>query len=373
VTDSPARNVALVIVCAVFPAIWLLDATIGQALSARPHSWFSAGDFRPVWRAGRLFLHGRQPYPRPEQLLAYLGQRPRYFVYTMPVAALFSPFGALPYGVAAAIITLASLASILGSLWLLGVRDWRCYGIAFATPAVMTAVSYGTLTPLLVLAVAVAWRCRDSKWAPGIALGLAIVAKLFLWPLLLWLLVTRRFRAAGIAIATALGLVVVAWARIGLQNARGFPTLMRTLAHVQAPRGDGLSALVGPGYALWALTIALLALGISVGRRSKDERVLFTIVVALSLWLSPIVWTHYYALLIPLLALWAPRLSPAWFLLFAYWATLGQSTHAHWRAPVALLASAVALLLAMRRTPEAREPTRVAAGTHRPLHSSAQT
>ncbi len=372
-TGSPLRNVALLIVCGVVPAVWLLDATIGQALSARPHNWPYAADFHPVWHAGRLFLQGRQPYPRPGLLLENLPRYTGYFVYPLPVAALFSPLGALPYGVAAAILTLASIASILGSLRLLGVRDWRCYGIAFVTPVVDTAVRYGTLTPLLVLAVAVAWCYRDSKWAPGIALGLAIVAKLFLWPLLLWFIVTRRFRAAGIAVATALGLAVAAWARIGFQDARVFPTLMRNLADVQAPRGDGLSALVGSGHALWALTLALLALGIAVGRRSKDERVLFTIVVALSVWLSPIVWTHYYALFIPLLALWAPRLSPAWFVLFACWATLGQSTHAHWRAPIALLASAVALLLAMRGTPEPTEQTVLSGIADPPVHATMQT
>jgi hypothetical protein len=355
VTGSPVRNVVLVAVCAVFPAIWLLDATIGQALGDRPYNWFYAVDFQPVWHAGHLFLEGRQPYPRPGLLLETAHARTHYFVYTMPVAALFSPLGALPYGVAAAFLTLANIAAILGSLWLLGVRDWRCYGIAFATPAVTTAVSYGTLTPLLVLAVAIAWRYRDSKWAAGVALGLAVVAKLFLWPLVLWLLVTRRFRAAGIAVATALGLLVVSWARIGFHDAHAFPALMRNLAQIQAPRGDGLSALVGTGPALWGLSVALLALGIWVGKRSTDERVLFTILTVLSVWLSPIVWTHYYALLIPLLALWAPRLGPAWFVMFAYWLTLGQSPDAHWRAPVALLAAAAVVLLAVRPVSAGRE------------------
>ena len=46
---------------------------------------------------------------------------------------------------------------------------------------------------------AVAWRYRDRFPIPGFALGVAVALKFFLWPLVLWLAATRRWRDAAIA------------------------------------------------------------------------------------------------------------------------------------------------------------------------------
>ena len=44
------------------------------------------------------------------------------------------------------------LAGIPASLWILGVRDWRCYGAAFLWGAAFHAVQTGNVTvPLLLL------------------------------------------------------------------------------------------------------------------------------------------------------------------------------------------------------------------------------
>ena len=50
---------------------------------------------------------------------------------------------------------------------------------------------YGNVS-LLVFAVALAWRFRDKAWAVGSLIGLAVAVKLFLWPLAVWLAITRR-------------------------------------------------------------------------------------------------------------------------------------------------------------------------------------
>ena len=46
---------------------------------------------------------------------------------------------------------------------------------------------------------------QDRPWAPGIAIGAAIALKLFLWPMLAWLLALRRYRA--VAVGAAIGAV----------------------------------------------------------------------------------------------------------------------------------------------------------------------
>lgn len=348
------RRIATAIACGLFPLIWLVGATVGQAFASRPRGWPYALDFHPVWSAAHTFVVGGSPYPPPTAVFEHTARYTGFFVYPLPVAAIFSPLGALPYPAAAAILIVTSIAAIVSALWLLGVRDWRCYGTSFATPAVVTAVSYGTLTPLFVLALAVAWRRRDSPWIAGVAIGLAVVAKLFLWPLLLWFLIARRWRAAAVAGGTAVSLVLVSWARLGFRGMHSFVTLMHNLAQVQAPRGNGLSALVGPGAALMVVTALAVGFAVYRLRAVHDERIAFTVMTLLALWLSPIVWTHYYALIFPLLALWRPRFGLAWLVPLLFWATLQQHPHQPWRVVVALLASAAAVLVAARGTPEGR-------------------
>ena len=79
------------------------------------------------------------------------------------------PLGLLPFPLAAALMTVVLLAAVAGTLWLLDVRDWRCYGAAYLAIPVLHDVRLGALTPLLALGVALAWRWRDraarcSRW-----------------------------------------------------------------------------------------------------------------------------------------------------------------------------------------------------------------
>ena len=100
--------------------------------------------------------------------------------------------------------TLLSLAAIGAALWLLGVRDWRCYCLTALYPTTRSAVILGTVGPLLLLAVGVAWRWRDRLLAAGAAAGAAVALKLFLWPLAVWFGVLGRTRTALAAVGFAL-------------------------------------------------------------------------------------------------------------------------------------------------------------------------
>ena len=48
---------------------------------------------------------------------------------------------------------------------------------------------------------------RPARASPGSPSGVAVAAKLFVWPLVVWLLLTRRFRAAAWAVGSAAVLV----------------------------------------------------------------------------------------------------------------------------------------------------------------------
>jgi hypothetical protein len=346
------RRVGQLIVCAVFPIGWL-TATLVQTATSSSVGTHYAVDFRPIWLAGRSFLDGASPYPADPAVLTHGVQIAGHiFVYPVAVAAAFAPLAPLSYPVAAALFTVVAVCAWLATLWLLDVRDWRCYGIAFAMPATTTSITLGTLTPLLALALACAWRWRDSPYRCGLSLAAALAAKIFLWPLVVWLLVMRRWTAAAIAIAGTAVLTFGPWAGIGFRGLREYPTLIRNLADVEASRGFGAAAIVGTGTVLWAATALSVGLCAVACRQSGRDDVTFAAMTLLAIVVSPIVWLHYFALVVPVIAIWQRRLAAAWFIPLALWTTPWQSANDLWRIVLAtsvLLASA--FFAAWRGTP----------------------
>ena len=53
------------------------------------------------------------------------------------------------------------IAAVAATLAVLGVRDWRCYGAAYLSIAVLHDIRLGALTPLLALGLALVWRWRE--------------------------------------------------------------------------------------------------------------------------------------------------------------------------------------------------------------------
>jgi alpha-1,2-mannosyltransferase len=183
-------------------------------------------------------LHGRSPYVAPTVRL--LAQND-HFVYPQPFAYLFAPLALVPERVGALVFLAASVAAVVTALRLLGVRDWRCYGAALLTVPVFGALGVGSIGPLLALLVAAGWRNRDRPTG-GILVALAAAAKLFLWPLLVWLLVTRRFRALAASARWALPLLLWATPHPESMGSRGRIVLvLTTLTLALLPRPTRLS------------------------------------------------------------------------------------------------------------------------------------
>jgi hypothetical protein len=193
-------------------------------------------------------------------------------------------------------------------------------------------VGLGTVGPLLLLGVAAAWHWRDRILAAGAAVGTAVALKLFLWPLAVWLALTGRLRAALAGIGLALGLVLIPWSAIGFDGLRGYPGLLRHMSEDEATSSYSVVALAvrahlpeAAGYALSLLAAAVLL--IVAGWIARDERLsrldrdvaALTLALAAALAASPIVWVHYFLLLLVPLALTRPKLSALWFVPLAYY------------------------------------------------------
>jgi hypothetical protein len=182
------------------------------------------------------------------------------------------------------------------------------------SPSVVMGVTYANVTIALVLASALVWRWRDRPALVGGLLGLVVAAKIFLWPLAIWLAVTRRWLCFGLSIAFAFAFTVIGWAAVGFDGLADYPALMRRHAAENDQDGASIAALgaqlgVSPNQA-FAAAAGLGALGIAAYMR-RDDLAAFAWAVMAAIFASPVVWAHYYALLVVPLALTAPAFGPS--------------------------------------------------------------
>ena len=247
---------------------WLLWAVHSPA-----GDW--AFDFRQFWQGGNDVVNGVSPYPSSEMLarsgdeLGPTGiQEVFRFPYPAGAAIVLAPLGALDFDLAAALWSVLLVASLIAAVLILGVRDWRVMGVVIGSAPAIGAVRLGTLTPVLVLLLAVIWRWRERWLIAGGALAVAIALKLFLWPLVVWLAATRRFAAAAFASILAVTSTLAAWAVIGFDGLADYPELLRRLSDVVADRGFSPVALgVEAGLSQDAASALqwLIGLGLLVG------------------------------------------------------------------------------------------------------------
>jgi alpha-1,2-mannosyltransferase len=274
-------------------------------------------DFHVFWEAGRAVLHGKSPYPAVQSIAS---DKKDYYVYPPILALVMAPFGALPFPVAGILFSVALVAAMYLTLRILGVRDAGCYVACLVWAATLQAIALGTVGPLLALLLALAWRYRDRRLVCAIAVAGAVSLKLFLWPLLVWLLATRRLTTGLLTIAMGAAGAVAAWAAIGFAGFTSYPHLLSRLTVVEEARAFSLAALnhslgfpaiVGDGAMVLAGVGSLSAIIVLAARADGDRRA-FAMAVAASLLLSPIVWLHYFCLLVVPIAITSKHLSRVW-------------------------------------------------------------
>jgi hypothetical protein len=300
-----------------------LVATIALAVYVfKLHS--VAADFHVAYypAADRL-LDGLNPYAvAPGQIAAGAG-----FVYPALAAVLFAPLALLSRGAAQVIDMLAVIACVPAILWTLNVRDWRVYGVVMLWLPLFDGWQSGNVTLPLTLMVALAWRHRDRPWVAGLLTAAAISIKPFVWPLGLWLLATRRWKAAAWALASGLVLNLLAWGLVGFNEIstflhlssedtkalwKGGYSMLAVAHHVGLGRSAGEALLV-------LLSAASAAAVVYLGAVKRREREALVLAVLLMLLASPLLWAHYFSLLLIPLALCRPRLGAVWVLPVLMW------------------------------------------------------
>jgi alpha-1,2-mannosyltransferase len=307
--------------------------------------WYELRFARPlqdygIFRAAAsAVMHGRSPFVAPT---AHALEGFDKFVYPPATALFFSPLTVLPIEAARLFMLVACIVCVVGALRLLDVRDWRCYGVALMSAPVVNSLALGALTSFLLVGAAATWRYRDRPVVAGCAGAVTAAMKLFLWPLGIWLLATKRLRATRIFVLAATFVLLAGWVTIGFAGFSSYPRMLQVLTKLEAHTSYSVVALLGvSGAAATALSVALVGAGVlAVGlaaRAADGDRRSFAVAIVVSLAATPVLWMHYFVLLFVPIALYRPRLSAVWFVPLLLWLT--PTTHSHgdlWRILLAI-------------------------------------
>jgi alpha-1,2-mannosyltransferase len=267
------------------------------------------------------------------------------FTYPPFAAVVMLPMALLPLAVAGwvnVVGSIAALAVVLAALlrplaerhgWPL----WFAVGIAVPLAAAIEpareTLGYGQVNLLLfalVMAdlVALRWRAREAELAAGVGqlrrfwrsgawagagIGLATSIKLTPALFIFYLLVTKQWRAAGIAIGTAVGATLVTFAIASQEAATYFTGVLWETDRVGAADSTPNQSLAGvlarlydsmetPGLLYVSFALVLLAVGMSRAANAHDEGdelTAFTLIGLTANGISPISWTHHMVFVIP--------------------------------------------------------------------------
>lgn len=282
-------------------------------------------DLDDFLRAGSAVLHGRNPYPAVGTAEVYSGSA---FVYPYLYSWLFAPLAALPVGVGEAVgVGLMAIAVAFTASWVRP-RQPAVPALVLMTAFTVTGLQLGSLSPLLLAGLIGLWLLRDRPVLFALLAAPLLAAKVFLLPVLLWPLLTRRFRALGL---TSIGIIILLGLGFGVGplGAHDYLRLLSSLGAHEAAAGMGLISRLravgtGPQLAQGAALVAAIGLVTLAWRRSRQQperadALLFGAAVVASLLLTPVLWSHYLALLLAPLLVVPQRITAAAVFAVASW------------------------------------------------------
>ena len=235
-------------------------------------------DYGPVYRAVVNFKMGWDIYNE------HFDHVDPHYLYPPGGTLLMAPFGYLPVDASRYwFITFNTIAIVLAAYFLVRLFGYGFRSVAlpavlaaiFCTESVINTLVFGNINGCLLLAEVLFFRWlldgnKKHEWLAGVAIGLTLVVKPLLLPLLLLPLLNRQWRALVSAFAVPLVFNVAAWPLIS--DPMNFVT--RTVPYILTTRDYFNSSIAGNGiyYGLPMWLILLL-------------RVAFVLLAAYTLWL----------------------------------------------------------------------------------------
>jgi alpha-1,2-mannosyltransferase len=309
------RRIAVVAAVALATAAFLSVATI-------QHNFF---DLKVYYGAINYWVHdGGQIYD-------WLKLNSKYGYTYPPFAALaMLPMAFVSWPVA--IVISCAAAVVTGGLvvwWLVdpiarreGWARWFAFAVAFCLVAAFEPMretfTFGQVNTLLLFLVAVdlLWLVGRGHKAAGIGIGLATAVKLTPGIFIVYLLVTRRWRAAITASATAAGVTLLAAAlapnasRLFWTEALWNTARVGSLSFVSNQSLQGVVARLDPVHpsTIGWLVLVVATLVVWVWRvRHADVRTGLALTGVVQCLVSPVTWVHHLVWLLPALILLVDR------------------------------------------------------------------
>ena len=348
-TTTPKKRVlvrtAELVAFAVIPLI-----VVVATLSVYSEQGRLALDFHnELYPQAELVRHGEHAFDSPA---AYLQDR-RNLVW--PIAAVLPvvPLTVLGPDVADWVASLFTIATLFAALFALDVRDWRIYGVTLLWPSVIDTYQTANASLPIALLIALMWRFRARAGIAGLALGYAIAVKFFVWPIALWLFAIGKRTAAVVAAAVAAASVFV---MIPFTDLSDYVDLIQKLRRefehdVYTP----FALLTDLGVPDGAARATTAVLGVAVLALAWRRRSL-GLAIAAALVLSPIVWRHFFVLLVVPLGLSRPRFDAVWLIPIGLWVGDGTFNGAPWQTAFVLALVALTFMLCeLRPRPVATE------------------
>jgi hypothetical protein len=338
---APSLRLLLLSLLLCGAVVTLVHAASGQGGFAAYGFDFHGG----IWHAGRDILAGHSPYRAPDaKQLARVGN-----AYIPPplLAELLVPLSTLPFWLAVVLLNALCIGSLVIALRLLGVHSRQVFLLCLCCAPFVFALRYGDPDAVYVLLAAIAWRYRDRPRG-ACAVGVLIAAKLVLWPMVIWLVATRRLREAAISAGSAAALLIASWALIDFRGLLQYPRFLAADAQVQSTNHSLLALLRRLGASGSPAEVLAVALAVGVGLlvvragRGRDHA-WFAGALITGLLASAVAFPNYFVILVVPLAIARRGATGAWFLLAVF------SVQLHGAPELVLellLASAIALITA---------------------------
>jgi len=231
-------------------------------------------DYGPVYRAVVNFKMGWDIYNE------HFDQVDPHYLYPPGGTLLMAPFGYLPVDASRYwFITFNTIAIVIAACLLVRLFNYKLGSVAlpalivamFCTESVVNTLVFGNINGCILLLEVLFFRwLLDGKvnhqWWAGVAIGLSLVVKPLLGPLLLLPLLNRQWRALVTAFLVPLVFNVAAWPLIS--DPMNFVT--RTLPYIFSIRDYFNSSIQGNGvyyglpmWLILLLRIAFLALAVA--------------------------------------------------------------------------------------------------------------
>jgi glycosyl transferase family 87 len=292
----------------------VVAGVLSTALAWRDRQPWTSSDFS--------ILYWSAEHTSPEMFVAPPGYRGNR---NPPLLQLIlRPLTAFPLLVATAIFRTLSIASLCACIWWLARASderWTAadYGAVLAWAPMAAVIALNQLTWILWPLLLWAWWCwRRDRWSAGsVGYGLALALKPFLGVFLLWLLITRRWRAALVSTGVAAASFAIGVMAYGIDVSVAWIQALGNISWTAGPMNASLHAILAraltssPVSSSPIVTIPQLAAPLAIGgslvivivtllrtRRQHIDQSWLPLMASAFL-ASPLGWLYYFWWILP--------------------------------------------------------------------------